>query len=164
MKQRNFEVWLADAQKRRMEFLTTDPNCFSGNRRERLQYLQYLDEKDVELTDYQYDACIGLCLSDASLQSGAASPREPEKTFTRLKMTQATKHESFVYHVKDVLRIFTGNENSLRPRSPRVPYGHATRPPRGPRSAHPWGSFADRALPGAFLRNARGVVRKARGV
>lgn len=119
MKQRNFEVWLADAQKRRMEFLRTDPNCFSGNRRKRLQYLQYLDEKDVELTDFQYDACVGLCLSDASLQSGTASPQEPEKTFTRLKRTQATKHESFVYHVKDVLRIYTGNENPLRPLSSR---------------------------------------------
>lgn len=115
----NLEQKISQAQKRRMQFLEADPNSFSGNRRERLQYLQFLDEMGVELTDFQFDACIGLCLSDASLQSGSASPREPEKTLTRLKMTQATKHESFLYHVKDVLRIYTGNEKPFAPLSTR---------------------------------------------
>jgi hypothetical protein len=34
----------------------------------------------------------------------------------------------------------------------RTAISDRARPPRGPRSAHPWGSFADRALPGALKR------------
>jgi len=138
--QQKFAQWLSNALALRMKYLSVNPDCFKGNRRERFEYLQSLEEMGIELTDFQFEACVGLCLSDASLQSGSVSPKKPEKTLTRLKMTHpasrrdaggpATKHENFLNRtprvpqgrrdIKDVLRIYTANEYSFQPRSPRA--------------------------------------------
>jgi hypothetical protein len=92
---------------RRAEFLSKNSDAFRGNTFQRKEYLKFLEEKEIQLTDWQFDAAVGLMLSDASAQSAK------NKKSVRLKMQQSLEHKEFLQHTKNIFLEYTASDADL---------------------------------------------------
>lgn len=100
-------------QKKRLQILNkrklileSNSTAFNGNTRARNDYLAFLQNLNVSLTDYQVDLCIGLLLSDATLDKNS--------TGYRLKMQQSINHLPWVEHIKDCLLEYTASDDPFK--------------------------------------------------
>lgn len=105
------------ALKQRQALLNQNPFCFKGNTLQRKQYLDYLREINITLTDWQLEACVGLVLSDASMDTGADFQGQPT---VRIKIQQNTQHEPFIKHVSELLEEYSGSAQALHPLKTRT--------------------------------------------
>lgn len=85
------------------------PKRFKGNTKELKQYVSLLEQDLTTLTPFQFEAAIGLVLSDASLQYNNNGTR------VRIKMQQANCHIDWINHLRDVFKEYTANDEPLNP-------------------------------------------------
>jgi hypothetical protein len=93
----------------RQKLLKQMPKGFGKSHVLRREYMEKLLELQVQLTNWQFEASIGLMLSDASVDLSADGRR------ARFKMQQSLGHLEFLKHVKELYLEYTSSDNPVAP-------------------------------------------------